>query len=329
MGLFDDLKMATGLGLEPAEAYRRAFDKGVLLGISKFDDAADMFAAAAEKLGSVDPAMASRARANALVYKFLATRDPEAAAQASQLLRSIGKIEIPGTADEIMDGAALAVELDARRLEAAAARAGDTGSAVADAYRRAAKAWLAMRSDRPVTFALTGDDEHAEDGMMRFFFNAARAELADAAALEASAPDEAAERFAMAAQAFGRCGATVARDEVRGRLRASRLERPCWFCGRIVRGLGTNMRRLPTVSSEYFARMSRADRARGESFDPPDGLFACAACAEAVDRVAREKADQVKRELSEHLDSLRSELKALESRLHRVEGKAHNHSGSP
>jgi hypothetical protein len=43
MGLFDDLKMATGLGLDPAQAYRRAFEKGVLLGFSKFGEAAEMW----------------------------------------------------------------------------------------------------------------------------------------------------------------------------------------------------------------------------------------------------------------------------------------------
>jgi|GEM_PF-1974456 len=329
MGLFDDLKMATGLGLEPAEAYRRAFEKGVLLGFSKFGEAAEMFATAAEKLASVDPLMAARARANAQIYRFLATRDDQAAVQACQMLQMVRQIEVPGTGDEVMDSSVLAAEIEARRWEAAAERASKAGSNAADAYRRAAHAWLPLRSTRPVTFALTGGDEHADDGMMRFFFNAALAELSEAMHTEATDPEAAAERFAMAAHAFARCGANAARDQARKRLRATRLERPCWFCGRMVRGLGTNMRRLVTVSSEYFVRLSKSDRRRGESFDPPDGIFACAACAEAVDHLARERADEVRQELIAQVVALQSELGEIKSRLRRVESESHTHLGSP
>jgi hypothetical protein len=329
MGLFDDLKMATGLGLEPAQAYRRAFEKGVLLGFSKFGEAADMFATAAEKLASVDPLMSARATANAHIYRFLATLDEQAAVQACQILQTLGQIEVPGTADEIMDAGVLAAEIEARRLEATAHCAQRSGLNAADAYRRAAHAWLPLRSARPITFALTGGDEHADDGMMRFFYNAALAELSDAMHAEATDPEAAAERFAMAAHAFGRCGAAAARDDARKRLRAARLERPCWFCGRTVRGLGTNMRRLTTVSSEYFVRLSRSDRRRGESFDPPNGIFVCAACAEAVDRLAWQRADEVRQEMIAQVVALRAELEAIESRLRRVESESHTHLGSP
>jgi hypothetical protein len=97
MGLFDNLKMATGLGLDPQETYRRAFEKGVLLGVSRFDEAATMFKEAAEKLRGVDAALSQRASANACVYGFLATRDPQMAAEAVRVLRAIDKVEVPGT----------------------------------------------------------------------------------------------------------------------------------------------------------------------------------------------------------------------------------------
>lgn len=329
MGLFDDLKMATGLGLEPTEAYRRAFDKGVLLGSSKFNDAADMFKTAAEKLAPTNPQLAARASANASLYRFLAKREPSAAWEAAQLLRSIPSIEVPGTADEIMDGKVLATELDARRLEADADRAFKANSGQApDAYRQAAQAWLLMRSDRPVTFALTGDDQEADDGMTRFFFNAAQAEFAEAVAAESTNPDLAAERFAMAAQAFGRCSAAEARNQAKERLRACRLERPCWFCGRVVRGLNTNLRRLPTVSSDYFVRLAKADRARGEAFEPPSSIFACAACAEAIDTIAVHRADEVRQEVTAKIGSLEATIDRLESRITDVERRAHSHVGS-
>ena len=325
MGLFDDLKMATGLGLEPTEAYQRAFEKGVLLGAAKFDDASEMFRTAAEKLRSVDAVMAQRANANALVYGFLAKRDPRVAWEAAQVLKTLPQIEVPGTADEVMEGSRLAAELQARMLEAQAESA--RGREAAQAFRSAANAWLAMPRERPVTFALTGDDSFADDGLTRFFYDAALAELREAEVWESTDPDEAAERLAMAALAFGRCGAAELRKQARDRLRGVRLERPCWFCGRRVRGLGTNLLRLPSIASAYFARLDHADQASGESYDPAGGVFACAACASAIDSVAEQRADVVRRELDARARELHNEMERLEDRVRRVESKSHSHMG--
>lgn len=325
MGLLDDLKMVTGVGLDPHEAYRRAFEKGVLLGADKFDDASDMFKTAAEKLRSVDAGLAQRAAANASIYGFLATRDPGVAHEAVRLLQGMTEIEVPGTADEVMEAGKLASELQARLLESRAQAA--SGSEAAKHYREAANAWLSMRRQRPVTLALTGDHEHGEDGLTRFFFDAALAEVAEAGALAADDPDEAAERYAVAALAFGRCGAGQRRQVARDELRRIGLERPCWFCGRQVRGLGTNLQILPTVSSAYFHRLDQMDRDRGQSYDPGGSIYACTACATAVDNVARQHADAVRRELEENVRDLRSELSRLESRLRDVESDSHTHSG--
>jgi hypothetical protein len=322
MGLFDNLKMATGLGLDPQETYRRAFEKGVLLGVSRFDEAATMFKEAAEKLRGVDAALSQRASANACVYGFLSTRDPRMAAEAVRVLRAIDKVEVPGTADEVMEGSRLASELEARMLEAQAEKT--RGREGARVLRRAAQAWLALRRERPVTFALTGDDAHAEDGLTRFFYDAAVAESWEAESWEAEDPDEAAERYAVAALAFGRSGAGQMRQQVRERLRGIGLERPCWFCGRHARGLGSNLRSLPTVASSYFAKLGGD---RGESYDPSGALYACAACATAIDRVAEARAEAVRKEVEERLKDLKSEMKRLESRVRSVESDSHTHSG--
>ncbi len=325
MGLFDNLKMATGLGLDPLEAYRRAFEKGVLLGVSRFDEAAVMFREAAEKLRGVDEALAQRASANACVYAFLATRDPKMAEDAVRVLRAIDKVEVPGTADEVMDGSRLASELEARMLEAQAEKT--RGRAGAKTLRKAAQAWLALRRERPVTFALTGDDAHAEDGLVRFFYDAAVAETWEAETWEADDPDEAAERYAVAALAFGRSGAAQMRQQVRERLRGIGLERPCWFCGRRARGLGINLRSLPTVASSYFAKLERSAEDRGESYESSGAIYACAACATAIDRVAEARADAVRKEVDERLEEMKSELDRLESRLRSVESDSHTHAG--
>lgn len=325
MGLFDDLKMATGMGLEPTEAYRRAFEKGVLLGVDRFDEASDMFKTAAEKLQATDAAMARRATANSWIYGFLSTRDPRAAGEAARLLRDLAEIEVPGTADEVMSGPNLAKELEARMFEAQAQAA--HGREAAALFRHAANAWLGMRRERPVTFTLTGDDENADDGMTRFFYNAALAEVREADSWAHENPDEAAVRYAVAALAFGRCGATQLRQDARERLRCIGLERSCWFCGRHVRGLGTNLRLLPSIASDYFHRLDRSEDGRNSSYDPSGAVFACAACAAAIDNVAAERADAVRRELGAHVQQLQTELGRLESRLRSVESKSHSHVG--
>ena len=321
MSLLDNLKMATGLGLEPAEVYRRAFEKGVLLGPAHFGEAAEMFLAAESRLAAVDPAWAARAAANAHLYRFLAHREPGSAERAIHALSRIRHIETPGTADELIDAPKLAAELSARMLEelARATIQQAPPPAVADAFRRAAQAWLPLWNARPVTYELLADDAFADDGTTRFFLNAGTAAMFDAAAIIGRDPDLAAEHFAMAAQAFGRCGAGQQRAEARERLRACRLERPCWFCGRTVRGLGEHLRAMRTVASAYFGAVARADRERGEAYDPAGSIFACAVCAAAVDMVAEQRADAVRRELSPQIAQLNAHIQALEARLRRIE----------
>ncbi|MEZ4294431.1 MAG: hypothetical protein R3B70_05610 [Polyangiaceae bacterium] len=321
MSLFDHLKMATGLGLEPAEMYRRAFEKGVLLGASHFGEAAEMFAAAEQRLAAVDAMWAARAGANAQIYRFLARRDPGAADRAIHALSRIPKIEMPGTADELIDAPKLAAELAARRLEevARAMVSSAPPPAVADAFRSAAHAWLPLWNARPVTYEILSDDGFADDGTTRFFLNAGTAAMYDATAVLARDPDLAAEHFAMAAQAFGRCGAAAQRKDARERLAACRLERPCWFCGRTVRGLGEHLRTMRTVASSYFAAVAKADRERGEAYDANGSIFACSVCAGAVELVAEARADAVRRELTPQIASLQGQLGALEARIRRIE----------
>ena len=191
--------------------------------------------------------------------------------------------------------------------------------AIAEAFRRAAHAWLPLWNVRPVTYELVADDAFADDGTTRFFLNAGTAAMNDAVACIGRDPDLAAEHFALASQAFGRCGAAQQRGEARDRLRACRLERPCWFCGRVVRGFGEHLRSMRTVSSAYFGSLARADRERGEAYDPAGSIFACAVCVAAVDILAEQRADAVRRELNPQIAQLGGQLQALEARLRRIE----------
>jgi hypothetical protein len=320
MGFLDQLRMSSGLALEPAEAYTRAFEKGVLLGPQHFGEASTLFHTAAQKLASVDPAMAARASANGYLYAFLARRELPAAMSAVPILARIPWIEAPGTIDEIIEGPKLGAELAARILEEQARAIPAANCAgLAQAYRNAAYAWMLLLDWRLVTYGLLADDAFSEDGTARFFFNAGIAALNDGHAWSEADPDVAAEHFALAAQAFTRCGAADLRAQARDRLRSTRLERCCWFCGRRVQGLGGNLRLLAAHGSEYFARLARVDRARGESYEPGAGLYACALCASAIDAVAEVRVGAVRQELGGQVAALNQAFARLETRLSNLE----------
>lgn len=312
--------MSSGLALEPAEAYTRAFEKGVLLGPQHWSEASDLFHEAAKKLAPMNGAMAARASANGNLYAFLARRELPAAAAAVQLLWQIPYVEAPGTIDEIIEGPKLAAEIHARALEETARAIPAANCAgLAQAYRAAAHAWVPLLDWRPVTYGLVADDAFSEDGTARFFFNSGVAALNDGHAWSEADPDIAAEHFALAGQAFTRCGAADLRAQARERLRCARLERPCWFCGRRVQGLGGNLRLLATKGSEYFTRLARDGRERGESFEPGQGVYACSQCASAIDVVAETRVAAVRRELGGQVAALKHTVSQLETRMGNLE----------
>ena len=110
MGILDDLRMATGLALEPAEAYTRAFEKGVLLGPKHSGEAADLFNVAAQKLVQAEEpaAMAQRAAAKreplCRSSRTPRARCPPPHLRRCKILAHLPYIETPGTIDEIIEG---------------------------------------------------------------------------------------------------------------------------------------------------------------------------------------------------------------------------------
>lgn len=320
MGLLDQLRMSTGLALEPVEAYVRAFEKGVLLGPTHFGVASDLFRAAVPKLESVDAGLAARAAAHSSIYAFLALGDPRPAADAVARLQHIPWVETPGTIDELMEGPRLGAELAARIEEIAAASAGATREA-GQARWRAAYAWLPLGSHRPVTFAFFGDDGFTEDALSRFFLQAGLAARADGDAFVTTEPERAAEQYAMATQAFARCGADALRTQTRDALRLTQAERRCWFCGVYAQGVRSNISVISTGMINYLAKLANADPLRRDSLAPGEGIFCCATCSTVVDSIADAKAQAVRHELLAALLDTRRYAEALELRLRAVESR--------
>src|SRR5690348_15954287 len=100
-GFFDKVRHTTGLGLDHNELYNRAFEKGVLL--KKFQDASDIFDKAAKKYSELgDQAMVAQAAANSLLYRYLASGDPNVLGPLIQRLNALPQIEEIGSQTEAM-----------------------------------------------------------------------------------------------------------------------------------------------------------------------------------------------------------------------------------
>lgn len=323
--MLDDLRMSSGIALEPLEAYQRAFEKGVLLGPEKFGAAAQLFGKAAHHLQQSDASLAARAHANGALYQFLSSRDIGAAQRAVAALQQIPQVEVPGTQDEIMSGPKLAHEIHARLLEFQAHACGGDARTRANAYRQAAHGWVALFNDRPVTFAFVADDPYADDGQTRFFLNAGVAALRDADSVIGIDPEHAAEFFALAAQAFGRCGDDAQQRSAIEQMKAARLIRRCWFCSREVQGLGFNLKLLAIGDFEYFRRLSSGDPERGESYEPNGGVYGCAACAAAVDQIAGVRVAELRTHLETQIQAMNNNMQGLNARLGLVEALSHRH----
>ena len=119
MGLLDKVKSATGLGLNPDEAYHRAYEKGVLLG--KYDVASEMFSKAAEKYEEASRSeLARRARANQFLYLFIGTKDLSHIDKILPHLETLPDIEELGSETVKIPVGELLTELQARKFEVAA-----------------------------------------------------------------------------------------------------------------------------------------------------------------------------------------------------------------
>ena len=171
----------------------------------------------------------------------------------------------------------------------------DTSRAAATRLR-AAYAWLPLGSYRPVTYAFFGDDGFAEDALARFFLQAGLAARADGDSMVTTEPERAAEQYAMATQAFARCGAEALRGQVKEALRFCLLERRCWFCGVHAQGVRSNIVVIPTGMVNYLAKLAAADPEKRDALAPGEGIFACNTCHTVIDSLAEARASAVRRD---------------------------------
>lgn len=156
MGLMDSLKKATGIGLAVAEHYDRAYEKGVLLGPTKYAEAVGLFDRAAAKAAEGgDTYLQARALANARLYGFILSGNLAELQKLRGVLPQLQEVERIGSRTEMMPVEPLVAEIDARLAEAGIAQLPPTdGERLASAHLQTAEAFKRFFNAPLLTYLL-------------------------------------------------------------------------------------------------------------------------------------------------------------------------------
>lgn len=331
MGLFDSLKKATGIGLSAREHYDRAFEKGVLLGPKSFGDAAKFFETAAKKAaeaGEVD--LQTRASANSRLYAFVAGGPPKLLIELRDSLKGLTEIEQLGSRSDVMPTANLALEVEARLLEAQAESITSNPKGRADAHLQAADAFKRFFNAPLATYRFRAQDIHTETAQQRFFYNQALAAWYQGVAAVLINPETASEQMAKALNAFRQCKDEKWATEAETGLVKLRARRTCWMCHREFQGESFHFGRYPSLVAPYVADVVAKAGQDASSLDVASGeVVLCMPCGKAVERqadlYATRRTEELRQEVDAALTSVRSEIADLQAMVNRLAAIAHSH----
>jgi hypothetical protein len=331
MGFFDKIKQAakdaTGLGLNAQQQYLRAYQKGVFL--KDYGSAAKNFAKAAEKFTEDNnPAMAQRANANAMVYSLLAPQDRPGLDEVIAALGPVPEIEQVGSDKEMVATKPWVTELNALRMEqAAAALTGDGDKKVA--YQQASDLLMGMAST-PLTFAdklgLAGPKDKA---MARANYYAGLSDYHGANAELLTSPSSAHDYLQKAAVRLRTAGVGDLAKQIEDLMEAWKQKRHCWMCGREMQARDVFFRYYPTVTRPYNLKQVEAVSGDVHMLERENHVTLCTVCGSAVefqaDRYAKARAQEVRVWAEGVFAEHRRALEALHERIKALERAAHTH----
>ena len=330
MGLCDNLKKATGLGLDAGGAYNRAYEKAVLLGEDHYSEAVGLFEKAADKADDEDePELADRARANAALYSFVCKGGLEPLRSLQELLPRIPEMEQLGSQNDMMPTAPLCAEITARLAESRISEL-SSASALAQAHDEAAAAFKGIFNNDLMTYRLHASDQHVDKASSRFFFHTGMAEWHRAVSSIESDPHLASEHMAKALGGFKNAQDTAWIARADEWLARGRFRRSCWMCHREFQGDGIHFHATSAEVAPYVVKRVQelGQDSSAVDFDRAQ-IVLCTPCHSAVYRmaesVAEERAAALRAELASALAERDAAIKALASRLSKVESLAHTH----
>jgi len=204
-GFLDKMRQTTGIGLNEAELYNRAYEKGVLL--NDFNKAADMFNDAARKYSEQgNQLMATQALANSMLYRYLITGNASILPPLLQVLNGLQQIETIGPERTMMPTVPLCAEIDCRMVETTIAQAStDDILRLRDLHKLAGEKFKAIMRNPLITYEyVKACDGHNERTDERYFFHNGMYQYYEAMTRKDSDPAAAADDLSLAMQSFQR-----------------------------------------------------------------------------------------------------------------------------
>jgi tetratricopeptide (TPR) repeat protein len=329
MNFISKLKNATGLGLNEAEAYHRAYEKGVLL--ENYGSAVEMFQKAAEKFevaGNTD--MKQRALANSHLYGFLATRDLSQAFQALPLLEQMQEIEELGSETEVIPAAELAGELRARRVESVALAGKHEAASIIGLHKQASDAFKSILNLKLRTYKYAPAPDRKDTPQERFFLHLGWYNYHQAVQAQWADPAQAGDLFSEALAAFKRANLEEDGRRTESLRDQMRRKRNCWMCHREMQGEQIHYRYAPASVTAYCRSMVRK---RGEDeqmfLQDGSGVVLCTTCYTAAqslaEEIARQRMQELRNEILPALNQLAGAVQALSARVSHLESASHRH----
>lgn len=321
MGFLDSVKKATGIGLDAQERYALAFEKGVLLGRDKYDEAIEMFEKAAEQAGEEgNEALKVQALANAWLYRFILTGHAGVLSDLRKALSRMDQIEQIGSQSQFMPAETLCSEIEARLAENILDQIPKHDhSRLAEAHERVSKFFKPLFTTNLITYAWQSPDRHTETGQPRFFLHQALSMWHRAHQLVRSDPEEAAENMAKAIKAFRQCEEHDHVEQAQAWLETVRKRRTCWMCHREVQGEGIHYSTHSATITPYVADRLEEMGQDTQCVDLAEGrVVLCRVCGSVVERSAKKAASQmvkdVQKELSLRISDLNAQIQRLTNR---------------
>lgn len=320
--IFENVRLAVGFGLSEGEMYNRAFEKGVLM--KDFARAAQLFDEAAKRAAERDNSiLVAQATANALLYRYLTTRDASLLNPLLKALSALPEIECIGLQMDRMATGPLCAELDCRLVEAAIVQAQDDVLRLRDLHKLASTKFQAILQQPLITYehvrSGVGHDDKASE---RHFYHLGMYHFYEAMTKKDRDPAVAVDDLALALQAFRRCEDTTWTQRVATLLDNWRLSRTCWLCHREVRGYELHFSMVRATVTPYTQRLLEslnqdASAANLESMR----VAICTPCGSMITFKAVEEAEKVRKEMTTKLDVAFSRIQMLEERVNKLQFK--------
>lgn len=333
MGFLDKIKEsakdATGIGLSAQEQYARAYEKGVFLQPPDYSSAAKHFATASDKFNKeANQEMVQRARANAMLYQLISSRDCSDLAEVIQALEPVPEIEQIGSRDEMIPTAPLITELTAFQHEYRAETADESADKEAG-YRDASNALMKLGASSLQIAEILQLSGPIDKAMLRVFYCGALADYFAALNVVMRSPAEAHDFLQKAATGFRQSKAKDWGETVDGYIEQVISKRYCWMCGREMQGKDIFYQYYPASTKEYHSSIIESLKQDSGMIDIADSVTLCTVCGSAIELQADQYATMRVEELKEWIEPiLESHQEALENhdrRLDSLEDAAHTH----